>query len=113
MERGLEAPLSPNEETTLRLVAKGFPDRMSYRSRDIHHLIQLKKNSKQFLRMEEPVRHAAFMAQIVDDLIIQAEEDGCVELEKGRAWYVLRLSGIRLRNSPRGAAQISPGVRTD
>jgi hypothetical protein len=52
------------------------------------------KNSKQFLRMEEPVRHATFRAQIVEDLIIQAEEDGCVELDEHLVWGVLHLGDM-------------------
>jgi hypothetical protein len=41
MERGLQVPLSQNEQTTLRLLAKGLPNRVSYRMRDLIRLLQL------------------------------------------------------------------------
>ena len=63
--------------------------------------------------------HVRAHERIENTVVSRKRDDCCLEMgnnlegQKGCGWYVLRLSGIRLCNSPRGAAQISPGVRTD
>jgi hypothetical protein len=41
MDRGIRAPLSPNEEATLRRVAQGIATRDEVRAADLAHLIHL------------------------------------------------------------------------
>ena len=41
MDRGLSAPLSPNEEVTLRRVALGIARREELRAADLAHLVRL------------------------------------------------------------------------
>jgi len=48
-------------------------------------------NSKTFLRMEKSVRDAALMAAIVEDLMVQAEDDGDAEMDEHLAFGVMHL----------------------
>ena len=41
MERGLKAPLSPNEEVTLRRLALGITEAKHLPARDVYYLIRL------------------------------------------------------------------------
>jgi hypothetical protein len=53
--------------------------------------MRMASNSKTFLRMEESVRDAALMACIVEDLMVQAEDDGDAEMEEHLVWGVMHL----------------------
>jgi hypothetical protein len=48
-------------------------------------------NSKTFLRMEKSVRDAALMAQIIEDVMVQAEDDGDAEMDEHLVFGVMHL----------------------
>ncbi len=49
------------------------------------------QNSRGFLRLEEPVREVALMAQVVEEVMIKAEEDGEDEMSEHLNWAVMHL----------------------
>jgi hypothetical protein len=53
--------------------------------------MRMASNSKTFLRMEKSVRDAALMARIVEDLMVQAEDDGDAEMDEHLAFGVMHL----------------------
>ena len=50
------------------------------------------RNSKQFLQMEEPIRDAALMAEIVQDLMINADLE--IDLTEHTVWAVFHLCNM-------------------
>jgi hypothetical protein len=53
--------------------------------------MRMASNSKTFLRMEKSVRDAALMALIVEDLMVQAEDDGDAEMDEHLVFGVMHL----------------------
>jgi hypothetical protein len=88
-------PSKRNRRSKAILHAKASPEAEIALARlDEEVARRVASNAKQLLRMENPVRHAALMAQIVEDLIIKAEEDGAVELDEHLVWGVLHLGDM-------------------